>query len=43
MSCNTPIFQDWANNNQIMYATGADMSTGDDRMDDANGAKSFFT
>ena len=43
MPCDTPVFQDWADNGKIKDATGANGSTGEGPMDKTNNATSFFT
>ena len=43
MPCDTPVFQDWADNSKIKDAMGANGSTGEGPMDKTNNATSFFT
>ena len=43
MPCDTPVFQDWADNSKIKDATGANGSTGESPMDKTNNATSFVT
>ena len=42
MPCDTPVFQDWADNGKIKDTTGANGSTGEGPMDKTNNAASFF-
>ena len=42
MPCDTPIFQDWADNGKIQDATGANRSTREGPMDKTNVRRAFY-